>query len=48
MKLDEIAKSSKKLTVKQVEEELKKKTEQKQKNTEFMHQEKNLEINRDN
>lgn len=47
-KLEEIAKANKKLTANQVEEELKRKHEEKQKLNEFMNNEKNLEINRDN
>jgi hypothetical protein len=47
-KLEEIHKSSKKLVVKQVEEELKRKKDEKKMNTEFLLNERNIEIDRDN
>ena len=48
LQLEHIAKSSKKLEPNLVEKELKRKKEEKLKNTEFQHNERNLEINRDN
>ncbi len=47
-KLEEIQKANKKLTAKQVEEELKRKHEEKEKINQFMTNEKNLDINREN